>query len=85
MPQNMFPGWSVEELEDGLEAINDKLDNGAQTGVAIAPGMKDEFLGASHPDLRRRRDEYLYALSIEDPDNYSNPYQRPGQTTQAWG
>lgn len=84
MPQNMFPGWSVEELEQGLDAINDRLDNGAQTGVAIAPGMKDEFAGASHADLRRRRDEYLYALSVADPDNYANPYQRPGQTQQAF-
>jgi hypothetical protein len=80
----MFPGWSVQELEEGLDAINSQLDTGAQTGVAIAPGMKDDFAGIGASDLRRRRDEYLYALSVADPDNYANPYQRPGQTTQAF-
>ncbi len=84
MPINVFPGKTKVWLEERLDAINDALDGGSQTRVALAPGMADEFSGLSAAELRKRRDEYLYALHLLDPVSYANPYDRPGWTRQVF-
>jgi len=84
VPLNQFPGKSQAWLVERLDAIDAMLDGGAQTRVSLAPGMSDDFMGASPAELRRRKKEYLYSLSLIDPEVYGNPYDRPGVTQQSF-
>jgi hypothetical protein len=74
MPRNMFPGLGESELLPKRALVSAALDGGSQTHVAIAPGIFHEFSRMSEAQLRRRLEEYDYALYLIDPERYPNPY-----------
>lgn len=78
--RNLFPKppgttdeqW-IKTLFERREAVSAALDGGNQTHLGIAPGLFHEFATMKPADLRRRLDEYDYALWSLDPDTYENP------------
>lgn len=72
---NLFEGKTVEWLLQRRDVLQDALARatGAQTRVALAPGMHDEFADLSQKELKDQLMAVRYALFCADPDNYDDP------------
>ena len=77
-----FPGMSAEWLRARLTALmeSDAIPGGAQTHVAIAPGMFHEFAEISGGDLDKKKKNLIYALWLREEEGFYNPFDRGGVT-----